>query len=194
MNSTNMIALSSLVLIALVIVGLEISLYIKFKKKLLSSFKHLTVVDVMYEEHRPIESLYNSYKKIPKAKFKIVMMSLRSEDNTTNFISTFIDLLVKLIFTTILAALSASVAVSSTSLNALNANREYIQTNTTSWSKSVGEILEGLKLGIETYFFFYLVAALIFMAATIDIFFTYKKQRLLKMHLTIIDQIEKEYK
>lgn len=137
---------------SLCIVGIDWWLYLRFEKALNLPFKGLAINEKkLYSDYKITDTLYQSYKKLPSGKFKIVKMSVKSRDVNNSPIHQIIDVFIKLVLTILLTVMGVSVTISVALLGFLNNNIE-LKEDYHSWVKSVQDILNGLKEGSSAYF------------------------------------------
>lgn len=187
--------ISMMIFVTLFIV-FEWFLYARFRKSLkfpFKAFKPINNKDLL-TGYPTTDSLYKSYKKLSKANFKVIKMSVRSFDPDLGFIQQLIDLFTKLIFTIALALMSITITIFSSLLNNLNANKEELKKlDNSAWVKNLNGTLQGFLDGLETYQKFFFIALMIFILAINHTLLYTAKKNIHKRHLTIIEEIEKEY-
>lgn len=180
------------VLASLIISSVDWYMYKRFTKLLAQPFKDLTIdlnrIDPVYNI---TDTLYQSYKKIPPGKFKLVKLSVRSQDVYNSPINHIIDVFVKLVLTLLLAVMGASITISVALLGFLN-NSSELKKDYHSWVVNVTEIIDGFKNGQDAYLSVIFIGIVLFSVSLNHILLSYRKKDTYKRHITIIEEIEKE--
>lgn len=180
-----------LTIISICLAYIDWKFYSRFKKLLKMPFKNINLNTKDLDPDFIItDTLYTSYKKLPPRKFKIVKMNAKSwSDN--NSIQQIIDIFTKLVFTLLLTIMGVTITITVALLSFYNSNAE-LKKDQYSWITSVKHLLADFKNGMDAYQCVIFTGIILFLLASIRIFISTEKSKLIKQHLVIIEEIEKE--
>lgn len=192
METREIVAIISFVFLSILLFGFDWFLYYRFKNFLNKPFRSISINKKdLYPDYLITDTLYKSYKELPKGKFKIVKMSLRSWSNINNPLQQIIDIFTKLVFTLLLSIAGVSITVSVALLSFYNSNTE-VKKDYYSWIKGLTNLLEGFRDGMDTYLIIIIIGIILFILVSNHLFISTFKSKLIKRHLVIIEEIEKE--
>ena len=137
------------------------------------------------------DRLYQSYKKLPSGKFKLVKMRVMSHDVKNSPFQQTVDAFIKLVLTIGLAVLGVLVTLSIATLNFINGNSE-MKKDYNLRVQNVNYMFDWFQENTISYLSLEFIGVILFLATLNHIFIGSKKEYLLKCHLTVIAQIEKE--
>lgn len=174
------------------LVAIEWYMYWRFEKALSLPFKKININErELYLDYKITDTLYQSYKKLPPGKFKIVKMSVKSRDVENSPLHQIIDVFTKLVLTIILAVMGVSVTISVALLGFLNDNAE-LKDDYHTWVRSVQDILTTFIEGSNAFLSIIFIGIVLCSVSINHIVLSHRKKDLYKRHLTIINEIEKE--